>query len=164
MSEKKRFTINCCKECPAITSEVHGYFFCIKTNSIINDPEKINKKCPFLVKKKYYRGNYFKLESNPDTQKAYLKVLQDREQHIKSILKKHGYTQSKLAKEIGVSQQMVSKVIKGKSLSKRIENKICSALSVEWCEMFKDEVMLELENQKIFQELRKEIQLFFTRD
>lgn len=164
MSEKKRFTINCCKECPAITPDVHGYFFCIKINSIINDPEKINKNCPFLVKKKGYRGNYFKLESNPGTQKAYLKVLQEREQHIKSILKKHGYTQSKLAKEIGVSQQMVSKVIKGKSLSKRIENKICSALSVEWCEMFKDEVMIELENKKMFQELIKKYNYFQTRD
>lgn len=160
MSIKKRFTVNCCEECPASTPVVYGYFFCLKTNSIINDPEKINKNCPFLVKKKGYRGNYSKLEKDPDTQKAYLKVLQEREQHIKSILKKHGYTQSKLAKEIGVSQQMLSKVIKGKSLSKRIENKICSALSVEWCEMFKDEVMIELEDQKMVEELRKKYNQF----
>lgn len=153
MSIKKRFTVNCCEECPASTPVVYGYFFCLKTNSIINYPEKINKNCPFLVKK---RGKYSKLKKLicDERKEDYLKFLKEREQHIKSILKKHGYTQAKLSKEIGVSQPMVSKVIKGKSLSKRIENKICSALSVKWCEMFKHEAENELEIQKAGEQIK----------
>lgn len=151
MNKKIRFTVGCCGECPAYSySEMFGAGYCDKMRKPVDDAGKIREGCPYLEQRvshkisgyRTYRSRVGKLiVSNLRRPYPYDKERRDR---CMKILKEKGYTQSRLAKELGTSQQNISMVLSGRSLSKMFETKIAQHFSMERDDFFIRRTGIEL--------------------
>lgn len=127
--KKKRFTVNCCGECPAIAQGIQG-FYCTKIMKHVDNVKIIYQECPYII---------YSLKTGRRLRDYSIRVYpydHKRRDKCMKILKEKGYTQSKLAQELGVSQQYISKIFSGRNLSFKAETKIAQYFSMTRDEMF----------------------------
>ncbi|MBD5411189.1 MAG: helix-turn-helix transcriptional regulator [Treponema sp.] len=65
------------------------------------------------------------------------------------ILKQNGYTQSRLAQELGVTQQYISMILSGRKMSLKTETKIAQVFSMSRNDMFCSFTREELYSMRI---------------
>lgn len=139
---KKRFTVNSCGECPAITKGFYG-FYCVSILKHIDNVKIIHPECLYTkydLKTGRIKRNY-SLRVYPYNQKRIDKCMK--------ILKQNGYTQSRLAQELGVTQQYISMILSGRKMSLKTETKIAQVFSMSRNDMFCSFTREELYSMRI---------------